>query len=90
MSKQLGFDAWAPEPVAPGQLAWRIRAMYRMYGYMPGEHCKTCKHLICKQMAGRYYKCELSAVSAGPGTDWRVGWDACGKWAAREEERKGG
>ena len=69
MGEQLGFDAFAPEPVACEQQPWRIRAMWDVHGRTYGERCKTCKHLLCKQMSGRYYKCELSAVSAGPGTD---------------------
>ena len=90
MNEQLGFDGFAPESPARGQQPWRIRAMYYgVYGYMPEEQCRTCKHLICKERTVRYYKCELSAVSAGAATDWRVGWDACGKWEKREEEDGG-
>ncbi len=66
-------------------LPMRIRAMHQTYGVTEGQTCKTCAHLVCKHFNKRYYKCDLTRQTNGPGTDWRVSWDACGLWEPREE-----
>ncbi len=57
----------------------------RVYGYGPeGAKCKDCTHLdYHRPSLKRYYKCLLRKITAGPGTDHRVGWRACGKWETR-------
>lgn len=58
--------------------------LIRAYG--PGPECKickNCKHLWVKKMSGRYLKCDLRPLTAGPGSDHRAKWAACGKY---EEE----
>jgi hypothetical protein len=67
---------------------WRLRVMHQMYGVTEGQTCKTCIHLIVIQKGNRYYKCDLTTITAGPGSDWRVGWAACGRWAAKGEASK--
>lgn len=63
----------------------RIKQMYRMYDQHPGEHCKTCIHLIRHQPGQKYFlKCDLNKITSGPGTDWRAGWGACGKWEKKK------
>lgn len=61
----------------------RLRRMHGAHGIKDGETCGGCKHLVAKQYASRYYKCELSNVTASAATDWRCGWVACGKWEAK-------
>jgi len=66
---------------APGKrVSPLMAAMYRMYGKTAGKKCKTCRHLLTKKMGGTYHKCELARITAGPATDWRLRWDACGKY----------
>lgn len=50
-----------------------------------GETCGTCKHLACKEMASRFYKCSLMQAhwTGGIGTDVRVRDAACAKWERR-------
>ena len=50
-----------------------------------GETCKTCAHSVCRQMANRYYKCELTRASwtAGPGSDIRLKDPACKFWETK-------
>lgn len=53
-----------------------------VYGPGPeGKICKNCKHLWVKKMSGRYLKCDLRPLTAGPGSDHRAKWTACGKYA---------
>jgi hypothetical protein len=49
-----------------------------------GETCKTCEHLVRKQMAKTYLKCGLNRAkwTGGGGTDVRAGDPACRQWAA--------
>lgn len=61
----------------------RIRNMHRMYGRLVGRRCGDCRHCIVVRLRRNYRKCELSTQTAGPGTDWRAKWPACGKWEER-------
>lgn len=49
-----------------------------------GETCKTCQHLIRKQMSKTYLKCGLMRAkwTGGGGTDVRAGDPACRKWSS--------
>ncbi len=59
----------------------RIRSMHRRFGSAPtGTRCRTCVHLYARQFANRYYKCDLTRETAGPGSDWRARWPACGQY----------
>ena len=72
-------------PPQASRLPMRIRGMHTTYGVTEGERCGTCAHLYMRQFNHRYYKCSMAKQSNGPATDWRVSWQACGKWEAREE-----
>lgn len=49
-----------------------------------GATCGECSHLFRRaDTAGRYYKCDLRAVTGGPGSDHRVRWPACARFEAR-------
>ena len=56
--------------------------MVQAYGFgLRGKKCRTCKYLLVNQPGqNRYYKCELRGVTNGPGTDHRVGWNACSNY----------
>lgn len=47
-----------------------------------GETCKTCCHLVRRQMAKVYLKCGLMRQhwTGGSGTDVRAGDPACREW----------
>lgn len=47
-----------------------------------GETCGTCKHLLTKEYAGRYFKCAKRGDTNGPATDCRKKWPACELWEA--------
>lgn len=67
------------EDVKPSNL----QQMYLQYGDYPGRTCGECAHLFDPGHGNgrkRYYKCGLSAVTRGPGTDWRKSWQACGRF----------
>lgn len=50
--------------------------------YGLGKKCKNCIHLVSKQYAKTYYKCELrnNVDKKSPKSDHRVNWEACGKY----------
>lgn len=69
----------------------KIDAMHRVYGCFDGAKCKNCPHLdaYANYDETRYwYKCHMYGVTSGPGTDWRVGYDACGAFLIDPEEAK--
>lgn len=53
-----------------------------------GETCKTCQHLVRKQMAKTYLKCGLMRAhwTGGSGTDVRAGDPACREWQQISKE----
>lgn len=61
----------------------RHKDMIAMYGEMPGERCGDCVHFISISYANTYHKCDLTRMTHGAATDWRVNWPACGRWEAR-------
>jgi hypothetical protein len=61
----------------------RLRVMHQMYGRDPEHTCGQCKHLVANERATTYYKCDLTRMTAGPGTDWRKRWEACGRFEAK-------
>ena len=63
----------------------RIKLMYSMYGKTEGKKCGNCAHFRkLEGYAGTYYKCDLTKLTHGSKTDWRVNWVACGKFEKRE------
>ena len=69
-------------PAAPTRPR-RHGEMIRLYGECPGRQCAQCAHLVRRVHARVYLKCELAGVTASAATDWRAGWEACGKWEKR-------
>lgn len=61
----------------------RLRVMHLRFGTCPGHTCGTCRHFVRLSYHRPYYKCDLTAITHGPGTDWRVRWPACGRWEAQ-------
>ena len=61
-----------------------ILTMLAMYGEIANKQCKSCTHLYHRGPRAygkkRYYKCNLNKDTAGPATDWRTSWPACGKF----------
>lgn len=47
-----------------------------------GQTCASCHHLVRKQMANTYLKCELMRAhwTGGGATDVRAGSPACRRW----------
>ena len=46
-----------------------------------GETCGTCKHLVVKEYANKYFKCGIGKITGGAGTDIRKKSLACHKWS---------
>jgi hypothetical protein len=61
------------------QYPLRLVNMWKLHGCVENK-CGNCVHLVTKKMGGTYFKCDLSLVTAGPATDWRKSWQACGKF----------
>jgi len=55
----------------------------RLYGLdEKGRKCKTCNLLIGEDYHNKvYYKCSLRKRTRGAGSDHRVRWDACVRYA---------
>jgi hypothetical protein len=69
----------------PKKLPERMGWMFKLYGRHPGETCKTCAHLVRDHYRDKnYLKCNMTRQTRGPGTDWRAGWPACGRWEKAE------
>lgn len=64
----------------------RMLVMYQVYGQDKEHKCKECTFLEVRAFANTYYKCQKSKVTAGPATDWRVNWMACGQFKKAEEK----
>jgi len=81
MSEQLplAIDAPAIAPRPP-----RHREMIRLYGRCEGKQCRQCRHLVRTRWGLQHYlKCEVSGVTQSAATDWRAGWEACGRFEER-------
>lgn len=64
-----------------------IRVMRAMYGGRDDRECGQCAHLVAHRKSKTYYKCNLTNITFGAGTDWRKSWPACRKF---EEAKHGG
>lgn len=51
-----------------------------------GETCRSCEHLVRKEMSGTYLKCGLMRAhwTGGYGTDVLARSPACRRWEARK------
>ena len=67
----------------------KIAAMHREYGTLSGVKCQNCPHLDAYMNADCtrvWRKCKMYGVTFGPGTDWRVSYDACGAFTIDPED----
>lgn len=73
---------WAKQQGAnpDGKYPVRILQMRKLHGKSEGNICGNCAHFIRKKMGAIYFKCDLTKITGGPATDWRVNWPACGKF----------
>ena len=60
----------------------KIYKMHKLHGVSPGNKCGDCKHFARFQFSNVYRKCLLYGNTSGPATDWKAGYQACGKWEA--------
>ena len=67
---------------------WRLRVMHEAYGRDPEHTCGQCRHLVVKRWDKSYFKCDLTRMTNGPGTDWRKSWEACSRFEEGEGERE--
>ena len=77
------WNDWWIEQVEKNPITYpeRLTQMWKMYGLGPGKKtCGECAHLITKRYGGDYFKCGLTKMTAGAGTDWRKSWLACGEF----------
>lgn len=69
----------APTGKVPGN------PLIRTYGPGPeGKTCKTCVHLWRKRISKTYLKCDLRVETAGPGSDHKAKYPACGKYSEEQ------
>ena len=69
----------------------KIALMYREYGRLGGCKCRSCPHLEAYgngDCTRTWYKCLMFGTSHGPGTDWRIGNEACGAFKIDPEDAK--
>jgi hypothetical protein len=63
------------------------RQLIAAYGIQEGEKCKNC---ICLKRFGRgkkvWSKCERATLDGHLATDWRAGWQACGKFETENKK----
>lgn len=86
MNAELMFPQWEQEQPACGpDYPDRLRDMWTVYGKAgKGVVCGTCVHCIkVNHNAKLYYKCDLSTITRGAGSDWRLKWPGCGKHEVR-------
>lgn len=60
--------------------------LIQLHGKTEGKKCKDCDFCFSYTFAKTYYKCSLFSTSGSPSSDWRVRWDACGRF--KQEKTK--
>ena len=63
----------------------RLAVKYRLRPGPEGKRCKDCAHHYTNEFANIYHKCDQVPATRGPGTDIRVGWQACERFALKGE-----
>lgn len=82
-------DAWfRPGSTTPATHAARVLRGLHPFGrplsQWPGAKCGNCRHAVLDQEQSKsFWKCatDVRAWTAGPGTDLRLGWRGCERWA---------
>ena len=64
----------------------KLAVKYHLRSGPEGKRCKDCAHHYIKSCANTYHKCDQVMETNGPGTDIRVGWQACERFTQREVE----
>ena len=80
MGQPVLFDAEPAEPFNN-----RLAAKYHIRHGPPDKRCRDCAHHYSKSMANTYHKCDQVTETNGPGTDIRVGWQACERFLPKGE-----
>ena len=80
------YPEWEAKQIKTPPVPRSIKTMYALHGRTDGRTCGECLHLI-RIFPGQnsYLKCNLTAITHGPGTDWRRKWEACGAFVQAEE-----
>ncbi len=88
MSEQIVFgEISKQEAEKKFGIAAMKKPVIALYGPDPmGRTCKLCSHLYARQFSKRYWKCSLRKETRGAGSDHRVNWPACSKYA--EESKR--
>ena len=82
------MNAPALMTLPPSALAARRKSNKRGHAAAPGsgpsgETCKTCAHVVRKEMGKTYFKCALMRAhwTGGNATDVRATDPACSRWS---------
>ena len=79
MGQPVLFDAEPAEPFNN-----RLAVKYHLRPGPEGKRCKDCAHHYTNTFANVYHKGDQLPATRGPGTDIRVGWQACERFIQRE------
>lgn len=76
------------EPQEPKKETRRYPKMQERFGFLPGETCGGCGHLVKRQWGKVYYKCELWVMSHCSATDIRKKDKACLRWIPGKKDEE--
>lgn len=82
-------DLFGQEITVDNAVKKRKNTQAHGYAAMPGtgpdgETCKTCDHSYKRDGNSKsYWKCDLVQATSGTGTDIRISWPACHRWAKK-------
>lgn len=88
---KMNWNDWYEKQIAKpeNKLPQRIKTMHSIYGVIENEKCGDCKFFERFHYHNKlYFKCSKTKITHGAGTDWRVNWQACGKFEIREDKTK--
>lgn len=84
------FPEWLEKHKNDPKQPKRLRQMHNIYGKTEGKTCGNCIYLRRYRQSATWMKCTFSRVSGSTSTDWRAGWQACGKYSEQPDREKGG
>lgn len=91
MSEQRNFDLM----VLPASAMVKQQPRQKQHGYAAipgtgptGETCRSCEHMVRKQISKTYLKCDLMSAhwTGGAGSDVRARSPACRRWEPQARE----